>query len=108
MIHGLLPLTRTLITFDVETTGVDPKTDRIIQIGLVTTQVDGEVFERVDLINPGIPIPPEAMAVHHITDEMVADAPPFSAFATALAYEFGQADVCGYSVNFDLAFHWVR
>lgn len=68
---------------DLETTGTDPKIDRICEIAsvdLVRTSVDPIEFgisnPRETLINPGIPIPPQSSAVHHILDEDVVGAPP--------------------------------
>lgn len=63
------------IFYDTETTGVKAERDRIIEIAAYDPERDRS-FEK--LINPQCPIPPEASAVHHITDAMVADAPPFS------------------------------
>src|SRR5262249_6987607 len=69
---------------DVETTGKDGAVDRIIEIGIVVGR-GGEVVERFSwLINPGCPIPEESRAVHGITDEMVADKPPFAAVAAEI------------------------
>lgn len=63
------------IFYDTETTGVRSEKDRIIEIAAYDS-VNKRSFEK--LINPGSPIPPEATAIHHITDEMVASAPSFS------------------------------
>lgn len=64
-------LDRPLIVFDTETTGVGPE-DRIIEIGFQVHKPDTDtVVEWRSLVNPGRPIPPEATAVHNITDEMV-------------------------------------
>lgn len=67
-----------LCGFDLEATGTDPWHDRIIEIALFRT--DGRGYST--LVNPHRPIPPEATAVHGITDEDVADAPGFWAIAT--------------------------
>src|SRR5690606_29949165 len=66
-----------LCGFDLEATGTDPWHDRIIEIALFRT--DGRGYST--LVNPHRPIPPEATAVHGITDEDVADAPGFWAIA---------------------------
>lgn len=59
---------------DVETTGVDPEVDRIIEIAILRRR--GDQFEQYStLINPGVPIPPTCSAITHITDEDVVDAP---------------------------------
>ena len=66
-----------LAFFDLETTGLDTATERIVEVGIVTYR-DGRLAERWgQLINPGIPIPPESTNTHHITDEMVKDEPLF-------------------------------
>lgn len=68
---------------DVETTGLDAAVDKIVEIAVLRRRGDQyEVFS--SLVNPGFPIPPTAMAVHHITDEMVADAPKIEDIAPDL------------------------
>lgn len=69
---------RRAIYYDTETTGISPETNYIIELAAYDP-VENRTFER--LIKPACPIPPGATAVHHITDEMVADAPPFSEIA---------------------------
>ena len=66
------------IYYDTETTGVRSDKDRIIEIAAFDP-IENRTF--VHLINPGIPIPPEASAIHHISNEMVADAPTFKEVA---------------------------
>ena len=69
----------TFISFDTETTGLDPKTDRVLEVAVVKFR-DGQLLEqRSWLINPGIPIDPLSTDVHGITDEMVASQPRFAA-----------------------------
>ena len=62
---------------DVETTGLDPTKDRIVEIATVRVRLaEREIADcRSWLVNPGIPIPPEASAIHHLTDADVKDAP---------------------------------
>lgn len=62
------------IYYDTETTGINAQKDRIIEIAAYDPEEDRSFCE---FVNPGFPIPPEATAVHHITDEMVAQAPTF-------------------------------
>lgn len=62
------------IYYDTETTGVKSDKDRIIELAAFDP-TDNRTF--VELINPGFPIPPEATAIHKITDEMVASVPSF-------------------------------
>jgi len=62
----------TLAAFDVETTGVDTRTSRIVQACLVIVDATGTVRSRQDwLVDPGVPIPPQASEIHGITDERV-------------------------------------
>ncbi len=77
-------MARRPIYYDTETTGVRPDKDRIIEIAAYDP-VQERTFE--SLINPGCPIPPEASAIHKITDEMVKDAPtPAEAFKEFTAF----------------------
>ena len=69
------------IYYDTETTGIRFEKDRIIEIAAYDPIENREFCE---FINPGLPIPPQATAIHNITDEMVADAPDFGDIARAL------------------------
>jgi DNA polymerase-3 subunit epsilon len=105
MLFQILPLERPLISIDLETTGVFHTRDRICQIGLVKLYPDGRTTEWETLINPTISIPEEASAVHHITDEMVADEPTFEMIAKILHGGLVDCDLLGYNIkNFDLKF----
>jgi len=68
------------IYYDTETTGIKRESDRIIEIAAYDPAQE-KTLEM--LVNPGIPIPPEATAIHNISDEMVKEAPPFSEVAEA-------------------------
>lgn len=94
-----LNLTKPVIFFDLETTGTNITHDRIVEISLIKVMPNGEEFERTRRINPGIPIPAEATAVHHITDEDVADAPRFNQIAKDLAHIFEGCDIAGFNSN---------
>jgi DNA polymerase-3 subunit epsilon len=72
-----LQLARPIAFFDLETTGVNLSTDRIIEVAIIEILQDGTRQVKRKLLNPGIPIPPETTAIHGITDEMVKDAPSF-------------------------------
>jgi DNA polymerase-3 subunit epsilon len=65
--------------FDIETTGLDPKQDRIVEFGAVKFDRRGPISRYSVLINPGIPMPKEAGRVNGITDEMLAGCPPLEA-----------------------------
>ena len=68
-----LNLQRPLVFFDLETTGVQITRDRIVEISIVKVHPDGERETKTRRINPEMPIPPEAIAVHGITDADVVD-----------------------------------
>ncbi|MEE2900572.1 MAG: 3'-5' exonuclease [Gemmatimonadota bacterium] len=97
-------LDRPLIFFDLETTGLDVKNDRIVELALIKVTPQGDVLERVRRYNPGVPIPPEATAVHHITDEDVANEHPFCRTARSLHDQFlTGCDLGGFNIRrFDL------
>ncbi len=67
------------VVFDLETTGRDPSSCGVVEIAAVKVEKGEIVAEFQKLVNPGMPIEEEAIAVHHITEEMVADAPPIEA-----------------------------
>ncbi|MEZ4987181.1 MAG: 3'-5' exonuclease [Saprospiraceae bacterium] len=95
-----LPLTKDLIFFDIESTGLNVIRDRIIQIALVKYSAKGKpVEERTYLINPGIPISEEAMSIHGITPKDVARKPTFAQVAQELYDFIGNADLAGYNSN---------
>lgn len=98
-----LKLKRPLVVLDVETTGVHPQIDRIVQIGLVKIYPKKDPTEWKTLVNPGMPIPPEATEVHGITDEDVSNAPPFKEIAEVLGSGFRDCDIGGFNaVRFDV------
>ena len=66
-----LNLRNPLIFFDLETTGVNITKDRIVEISYIKVFPNGQEQEKTIRVNPGMPIPPEATAIHHITDEDV-------------------------------------
>lgn len=101
----LLPfeLDRPLVFFDLETTGLDLKNDRIIELAFIKVTPQGDVLERVRRFNPGIPIPAEATAVHGITDADVADELSFCRTARNLVEIFAGCDLAGFNIKrFDL------
>jgi DNA polymerase III subunit epsilon len=100
-----LSLNRPLVFFDLETTGLDNQTDRIVQFAFLRVLVDRTIEEWMEMVNPGIPIPPEASSVHHITDDMVADKPLMSHFAGRIRAFLSGCDLAGFNiVRFDLPF----
>ena len=98
-----LNLKRPIIFFDLETTGVDPAKDRIVEISMVKVMPDGEEIVKTRKINPGMHIPEESTAIHGITDADVADAPSFAQVAKSLAQFVQGCDFGGFNSNrFDL------
>jgi DNA polymerase-3 subunit epsilon len=96
-------LDRPLVFFDLETTGLDLKNDRIIELAFIKLTPQGDVLERVRRVNPEIPIPPEATAVHGITDADVADEVPFCRTAKNLVDILDGCDLAGFNIKrFDL------
>lgn len=99
-----LKLDRPLVVLDVESTGLEPDKDRIVQIGLVRFLCDRTRQERERLINPGVPIPAEATEIHGISNEDVADAPTFHEISKSLLELLAGCDLGGYAcLQFDLA-----
>lgn len=96
---------RKVNVFDVETTGLDPKTDRIISLGLVEIS-GGQITNRYEwFFNPGdVPINPEALAVHGITAEFLKDKPPIRAHLADILGLMHQALAGGHNSSFDLGF----
>src|SRR5690606_5341836 len=78
-------LDRPLVFLDLETTGLSPAHDRIVELAIIKVTPQGDVLERVRRFDPGCPIPPEATAVHGIGDDDVRGEPPFARRARALA-----------------------
>ena len=98
-----LKLDRPLVFFDLETTGTSITQDRIVEISMVKVMPDGETIVKTRRINPRIPIPPTATAVHGITDDDVKDCPTFPEIAKSLAEQIEGCDLAGYnSSNFDI------
>lgn len=98
-----LHLTRPIVFFDLETTGTNINTDRIVEISVVKMMPDGSVTEKTRRVNPEMPIPAEATAVHHITDEDVANEPTFRQVANSLAQFMSGCDIAGFNSNrFDI------
>jgi DNA polymerase-3 subunit epsilon len=99
----MLQLTKPLAFIDLETTGVNLGTDRIIEIAIVKVLTDGSRSVKRKLINPGISIPKASSDVHGITDEMVKDAPFFKQVAQELKQFLDGCDLAGYNSNrFDI------
>lgn len=98
-----LQLTRPIAFIDLETTGVNIATDRIVEIAIVKINTDGTKAVKRKLVNPLIPIPAGASDVHGITDDMVANAPTFKQAANEIKQFLENCDLGGYNSNrFDI------
>ena len=98
-----LNLTRPIIFIDLETTGINVATDRIIEISMVKVSPDGKTDILTERINPTIPISPQAYAVHGISNKDLADKPTFAQLAPAYLNFIGNADLAGYNaIKFDV------
>lgn len=96
--------TMPMAVVDFETTGLDPAVDRVIEVGVVFIDA-GMVSERHDeLVNPGIPVPEEARAVHGIGDEELADAPRFAEVVDKLRGLLRGRIPVAYNAGFDRRF----
>ena len=98
-----LKLKRPIVFFDLETTGVDTSKDRIVEISMIKVMPDGSKDVKTRRVNPEMPIPAEATAVHGITDEDVKNEPTFRQLAKSLAQFIQGCDFGGFNSNrFDL------
>ena len=93
-----------LVFFDLEATGLNVVRDRIVQIAMIKfSPGKAEPEEMEMLINPGIPISEEAMAIHGITPDMVRNKPTFEQASESIYKFIGNADLAGYnSDRFDI------
>ncbi len=94
-----LNLKKPLAFFDIESTGVNVASDRIVEISILKINVDGSEEIKTKRINPGIPIPLETSLIHGIYDEDIKDEPLFKNIAKSLAQFLENCDLAGYNSN---------
>lgn len=92
-----LQITRPLAALDLETTGVNAEQDRIVEVTIGRIRPGAEAVVERFLVNPGVPIPATASAIHGITDEQVKDAPTFAAVAQRVCVLLRGADLIGFN-----------
>ena len=93
-----------LVVIDFETTGLSPQNDRVIELGVVCFE-HGQLTARKNwLINPGIPVPEDARAIHNISDEELVGAPPFASIVEELRVLVEGHLPVAYNAAFDRAF----
>ncbi len=98
-----LQLVKPIVVIDLETTGINLCSDRIVEIAIIKVTPDGKRIVKRKLINPEMPIPPSSSEIHGITDEMVKDAPTFKQVANEIRQFIDNADLAGYNSNrFDI------
>lgn len=98
-----LNLKKPLAIFDLETTGINVVTDKIVEISIAKVAISGEVETKTKRINPGMKIPLESSMVHGIYDEDVKDCPTFKQIAQSLADFLKGCDLGGFNcLKFDI------
>jgi len=98
-----LNLTKPICFFDLETTGVNITTDRIVEISILKVLPSGKEERKTWLVNPQVPIPKEVTAIHGITDADVADKPSFKEVAKDIYNMIKDSDLAGFnSDRFDI------
>ena len=92
-----LKLNRPLAIFDIESTGLNPRRDRIVELAAIKVWPDGHEESRCWLLNPTVSIPAETSAIHGITDAIVKDCPTFAEKAKEIYDFFKDADLGGFN-----------
>jgi DNA polymerase III, epsilon subunit and related 3''-5'' exonucleases len=94
-----IKLDRPLAVFDIESTGLNPRTDRILELAVIRLNTSGETEARTWLLNPTVPIPLETIAIHGITDELVKNCPRFADAADEIFAFFKGCDIGGFGIG---------
>ncbi len=98
-----LNLTRPIVFFDLETTGINIATDKIVEISILKVFPNGNKESKTWLVNPEIEIPQESVDVHGITNEKVVTEPTFKELAPKVNEMIADADLAGFNSNrFDI------
>ena len=98
-----LKLEKPIAFIDIETTGINPISDRVVELSILKIYPDGKEEYKSHRVNPGVPIPAEATAVHNITDTDVASLPTFRQYAKDIRAFLEGCDIAGFNViKFDL------
>jgi len=92
------------VALDVETTGLDFKHDRVIEVGAVRFVNGKPEAEFSTFVNAGVPIPDHITRLTHITDDDIRPAPRFGDIAIQLLEFIGTLPLCGHQTDFDLTF----
>jgi DNA polymerase-3 subunit epsilon len=98
-----LILKKPLVFFDLETTGTNITTDRIVEYAFIKVMPNGELIKKASRVNPTVPIPVESSVIHGIYDEDVKDKPTFKSIAHSLAQFLEGCDLGGFNIiKFDV------
>lgn len=98
-----LNLTKPIVFFDLETTGVNIATDRVVEISILKVFPNGNKESKTWLVNPEVEIPAEAAAIHNITNEQVVTEPTFKELAPEIDKMIAGCDLAGFNSNrFDI------
>jgi len=98
-----LNLKRPIAFIDLETTGINVSTDRIVELSVLKISPNGKEEWMSTRVNPGIPIPAKTTAIHGIRDEDVTNSPTFKEVARNLAAFLEGCDLAGYNaIKFDI------
>ena len=98
-----LNLTKPIVFFDLETTGINIAKDRVVEISILKVYPNGNKESKTWLVNPEIEIPAESTAVHGITNEKVVNEPTFKELALQINEMIADADLAGFNSNrFDI------
>jgi DNA polymerase-3 subunit epsilon len=99
----LLNLKNPIVFFDLEATGINTNSDRIVEISYLKVLTNGQEESKTFRVNPGMPIPKEASDIHHIMDEDVANCPTFKEIGKVIARDIEGCDIAGFNSNrFDI------
>lgn len=92
-----------IVVFDTETTGLTPGSDHVIEIAALALESGAETGRFESLIDPGVPIPPELIAIHGITDQMVRGQPGFAEVARRFLEFAGDSILAAHNAPYDIA-----
>jgi DNA polymerase-3 subunit epsilon len=98
-----LKLSKPIVFFDLETTGINIAKDRIVEISILKVFPNGNKESKTWLVNPEMEIPPEVVAIHGISNERVVTEPTFKELADEISKLIANCDLAGFNSNrFDI------
>ena len=98
-----LKISKPICFFDLETTGVNVSSDRIVEISILKIFPNGNKESKTWLVNPGVPIPLEASNIHGITNDIIKNEPLFKMIASDIKSMINNCDLAGFNSNkFDI------